>query len=58
MGIVGAEQVIESLTHYSATLGSIVAAYQQATSQAQHLIDVAAHTDPAFSQTLRPELRN
>ena len=38
---------------------AIVAAYQQATSQAQHLIeDVATHTDPAFSQTLRPELRH
>jgi hypothetical protein len=37
---------------------AIVAAYQQATSQAQHLIeDVATHTDPAFSQTLRPQLR-
>ena len=38
---------------------AIVAAYQQATSQAQHLIeDVATHTDPAFSQTLRPEIRH
>jgi len=38
---------------------AIVAAYEQATSQAQHLIeDVVAHTDPAFSQTLRPQLRN
>jgi len=38
---------------------AIVAAYEQATSQAQHLIeDVAARTDPAFSHTLRPELRN
>jgi hypothetical protein len=38
---------------------AIVAAYQQATSQAQHLIeDVAARTDPAFSQTLRPEIRH
>jgi hypothetical protein len=38
---------------------AIVAAYEQATSQAQHLIeDVATHTDPAFSQTLRPEIRH
>jgi hypothetical protein len=38
---------------------AIVAAYQQATSQAQHLIeDVATHTDLAFSQTLRPEIRH
>ena len=38
---------------------AVVAAYQQATSQAQHLIeDVATHTDPAFSQTLRPEIRH
>ena len=37
---------------------AIVAAYQQATSQAQHLIEnVAARTDPSFSQTLRPQLR-
>ena len=38
---------------------AVVAAYQQATSQAQHLIeDVAARTDPAFSQALRPEIRH
>jgi hypothetical protein len=38
---------------------AIVAAYQQATSQAQRLIeDVAAATDPALKQTLRPEIRH
>jgi hypothetical protein len=38
---------------------AVVAAYQQATSQAQHLIeDVATRTDPTFSQALRPELRH
>ena len=38
---------------------AIVAAYEQATSQAQHLIeDVAARTGPAFSQALRPEIRD
>ena len=38
---------------------AVVAAYQQATPQAQHMIEeVATRADPAFSQTLRPEIRH
>jgi len=38
---------------------TVVAVYQQATLQAQHLIeDVAARTDTALSQALRPQLRD
>ena len=38
---------------------AVVAAYQQATPQAQHVIEeVATRADQAFSQTLRPEIRH
>jgi hypothetical protein len=38
---------------------AVVAAYQQATPQAQHMIEeVATRADQAFSQTLRPEIRH
>jgi hypothetical protein len=38
---------------------AVVAAYQQATPQAQHMIEeVATRADQAFSRTLRPEIRH
>ena len=38
---------------------AVVAAYQQATPQAQHMIEeVATRADQAFSQSLRPEIRH